>query len=47
MCHTGPRTQGQRYQTLCQKENDTELLGQGKSGASAFINKGLGLEADK
>jgi hypothetical protein len=32
---------------LCQKENDTELLGQGKSGASAFINKGLGLEADK
>jgi hypothetical protein len=42
----GPRTQGQRYQTLCQKENDAELLGQGMSGASAFINKGIGIEAD-
>jgi hypothetical protein len=42
----GPRTQGQRYQTLCQKENHAELLGQGMSGASAFINKGIGIEAD-
>jgi hypothetical protein len=42
----GPCTRGQRYQTLCQKENDAELLGQGMSGASALINKGIGIEAD-
>lgn len=45
-CGTGPRTQGQRYQTLCQKETDAELFGKIKSGTAAFINKGLGIEAD-
>jgi hypothetical protein len=46
MCSVGPRTQGQRYQTLCQKENDAELIGQSTSGTAAFINRGLGIEAD-
>ena len=46
MCGTGPRTQGQRYQTLCQKETDAELFGKIKSGTAAFINKGLVIEAD-
>jgi len=44
--HTGRALfQGQQYQNLCQKVNDTELLGQGRWGASAFYKKGLGSQS--
>ena len=42
----GLQTQRQQYQTLCDKEMDNELAGKGVSGATAFINNGLQIEAE-
>ena len=42
----GPRTQGQRYQSLCKEEMDNELAGKGVSGATAFVNNRLRIEAE-
>ena len=42
----GPCTQGQQYQSLCKEEMDNELAGKGVSGATAFVNNGLHIEAE-
>lgn len=45
--YTGPRTQAQRYQALCQKDHNADIQGHGKSENAAFIHKGLSIEADQ
>ena len=42
----GPCTQGQRYQSLCKEEMDNKLAGKGVSGATAFVNNELRIEAE-
>ena len=44
---TGPRTQAQRYQALCQKDHNGDIQGRGKSDNAAFVHKGLSIEADQ
>jgi hypothetical protein len=44
---TGPRTQTQRYQALCQKDHNANIQGRGKSENAAFVHKGLSIEADR
>jgi hypothetical protein len=43
--YPGRRTQGQRYQALCQVEHDA-LPGVALTGAAYFINTGLRLESE-